>query len=191
MVVLGIMLSKGLPNDKAKLYFDQFDIELTGQLSREKFVKMAETMISVAIDAIPKLTSEHGKFSIKADRINQYIYKLAKKRQTAVNKLADDFYAGKPENVITIQEFTSRFVKKDEMDYSKLSTAFGIRVYLNWIHANTPDETLSKGANVFAALMNKAKTAAPPADAEETKPSEEDKPLEEAKIVEAAVEALE
>lgn len=169
MVVLGIMLSKGKPEDKAKLYFDQFDVELTGSLPRDKFVSWAEIMIAIAIDSIPLLTSDTGKFSISKDRINNYIFNLKKKRKTAVDRLADDFYAGKAGQPISQADFVERFTRKDNMDYSKLSTAYGTRVYLNWIFANTPDEVYSKGASVFAALLNKAKANT----TEESKPTGE------------------
>lgn len=162
LVTLGIMLSKGQPADKAKLYFDCFDMELTGMLPREKFIVLAETMVAIAIDSIPLLTTDQGKFSISKDRINNYIFNLKKKRKTSVDRLADDFYSGKT-GPLSQAEFVERFTKKDNMDYSKLSTAYGTRVYLNWIFANTPDEVYSKGASVFAALLNKAKATTPPA----------------------------
>lgn len=132
---------------------------------------MAETMIGLAIDSIPLLVQQTGKLHVSKDRINSYIFNLKKKRKTAVERLADDFYDGKHGNTINLQEFTIRFTKKDEQDYSKLSTAFGTRLYLNWIFANTPDEVYAKGAGVFASLLDSKASV----EVEELKPTEEEK----------------
>jgi hypothetical protein len=140
-VLLGILLSKGSPPEKGQLIFDQSDLELTGKISKEKFKPIAESMISIAIDSIPTLTHENGKNSISKDRINGYIFNLKKKREVAKDKIVEGFFGDSTE--ITRDAFIKKFSSKTGADWSKLSTAFGVRVFLNWVFANTPDEVYS------------------------------------------------
>jgi hypothetical protein len=67
------------------------DHELSGTVSKDRLQAMIEAMISVAIDSVPLLPHHHGKHSINKDRIQDYIYKLAKQRTTARNNIVEAF----------------------------------------------------------------------------------------------------
>jgi hypothetical protein len=90
-LVLGVLLGKGLPEEKASIMYQIFDEMLDDSIERNRLTgEVFKTMSKISIEITPHLIRHN----------NEYIVKLFEKQSVTIKSIIDRF----PENLIVCSE---------------------------------------------------------------------------------------
>ncbi|OMJ86895.1 hypothetical protein SteCoe_11442 [Stentor coeruleus] len=114
-LVLGILLGKGLPEEKASIMYQIFDEMLDDSIERNRLTgEVFKTMSKISIEITPHLIRHN----------NEYIVKLFEKQSVTIKSIIDRF----PENLIVCSE--KDFIKHIcFIENGNLLTTSGWRAY--------------------------------------------------------------
>lgn len=129
LIVLCGLLGKGDPNEKARLFFEAYDVENAKAISRESTEELVDSMIDISAVLLPTLadTSPTGNFYI--EKYDGYSKKLAFYRDGAKRQILSSLFAGMSEetNVISLKKFETPFMNSE---LGKITSSSGMRNYL-------------------------------------------------------------
>lgn len=60
IIVLGVLLCRGGATEKAKLLFQEWDLDISGHVTNDDVDDMAQKIVQVAIDLIPQAFAKSG-----------------------------------------------------------------------------------------------------------------------------------
>ena len=122
LLVLGILLSIGDVDTKAKLLFDAFDFETNHELNRETIGLMYDVMYRICVKRAETIAKDDEKVVVTAEEHKEYIDKLKKGKESFREKFLNNI-VGDGESV-TSQGFLQSF--KDSK-FEDILTASGFR----------------------------------------------------------------
>lgn len=124
LLVLGILLSKGRPGEKAKLLFEVFDENGSGVLELSQIHDLLSVMVKVAIELNPQVVVKDGVNNVGVQELTKYFEKLDKGKGLAI-EMAEKEIMNKDGNVKS-----SEFVKALTGNMSYFVSPHGIRKYV-------------------------------------------------------------
>jgi Ca2+-binding EF-hand superfamily protein len=124
LLVLGILLSKGRPGEKAKLLFEVFDENASGGLGLGQIHELLSVMVKVALELNPQVVVKDGVSDVGAQDLMKYFEKLNKGKEVAI-EMAEKEILGKDGMVKSME-----FVKALSGKMSYFVSPHGIRKYV-------------------------------------------------------------
>ncbi|OMJ87860.1 hypothetical protein SteCoe_10346 [Stentor coeruleus] len=84
LLVLGILLSKGKPGEKAKLLFEVYDEKGLGELDLSQIHDLLSVMVKIAIELNPQVVVKDGVNGVSIQDLTKYFEKLNKGKGVAI-----------------------------------------------------------------------------------------------------------
>jgi hypothetical protein len=117
LLILGMLLSRGMIPDKAKILFEICDTEAKKVLAKEKIAIGFEEMFKISADFLPKLAGDNDDLMIQ-----QYCRRLRGNMTSLVKKIVEDIFGGAEE--IGLEKFVEKMC---EIEHSKIMSPSFLR----------------------------------------------------------------
>lgn len=125
LLVVGILLSIGTVEVKAKLLFDAFDYETNHELSREDLGLMLEVMYRICVKRAEIIVKQQNDGKVTAEEHKEYLRKMSAGKELFKEKFMNDTM--KDRDNVTLKGF---LVAVANSEYENIFTTSGFRTTL-------------------------------------------------------------
>ena len=109
MIILGVLLSQGSPETKAKLMFEAFDMKNSKELAKEDIAKLYDVSYKIAVERAEILIGEDNPIKIGKDEHDEYMEKLKKGKKIFKESFLSEIFGDA--ELVSLQRFRETFTE--------------------------------------------------------------------------------